>query len=78
MTITGKTMAEELQNVPDAPRRPDVIFPLDRALYDEGHLAILIAHLSPEGCVQDHRPEELVITGPARVFDDEQSAHCRS
>ncbi|MBN9429520.1 MAG: dihydroxy-acid dehydratase [Burkholderiales bacterium] len=76
MTITGKTMAEELQNVPDAPRADqDVIFPLDRALYDEGHLAILKGNLSPEGCVAKITGlKNPVITGPARVFDDEQSA----
>ena len=51
ITITGKTIAETLVDVPDAPRADqDVIMPLDRALYPQGHLAILKGNLSPEGC----------------------------
>jgi dihydroxy-acid dehydratase len=52
-----------------------VIFPIDKALYREGHLAILKGNLSPEGCVAKITGlKNPVITGPARVFDDEQSA----
>ncbi|MDU7588943.1 MAG: dihydroxy-acid dehydratase, partial [Acidovorax sp.] len=52
MTITGKTIAETLADVPDAPRPDqDVIRPIDKALYREGHLAILKGNLSPEGAV---------------------------
>ncbi len=76
ITITGKTIAEELAHVPDVPRADqDVIRPLDRALYKEGHLAILKGNLSPEGCVAKITGlKNPVITGPARVFDDEPSA----
>ena len=76
ITITGKTLAEELAHVPDVPRADqDVIRPLDRALYKEGHLAILKGNLSPEGCVAKITGlKNPVITGPARVFDDEPSA----
>ncbi|MFA7665061.1 MAG: dihydroxy-acid dehydratase [Burkholderiaceae bacterium] len=76
MTITGRTLAEELANVPDQPRADqDVIFPIDKALYKQGHLAILKGNLSPEGCVAKITGlKNPVITGPARVFDDEQSA----
>ncbi len=76
MTITGRTLAEELANVPDAPRADqDVIFPIDKALYKEGHLAILKGNLAPEGSVAKITGlKNPVITGPARVFDDEQSA----
>ncbi len=76
ITITGKTLAEELAHVPDEPRADqDVIRPIDRALYKEGHLAILKGNLSPEGCVAKITGlKNPVITGPARVFDDEQSA----
>ncbi len=76
ITITGKTLAEELAHVPDVPRADqNVIFPLDRALYKEGHLAILKGNLSPEGCVAKITGlKNPVITGPARVFDDEPSA----
>jgi dihydroxy-acid dehydratase len=76
LTITGRTLAEELANVPDAPRADqDVIFPIDKALYKEGHLAILKGNLAPEGSVAKITGlKNPVITGPARVFDDEQSA----
>jgi dihydroxy-acid dehydratase len=76
ITITGRTLAEELANVPSAPPEgQDVIRPLDRALYSEGHLAILKGNLSPEGCVAKISGlKNPVITGPARVFDDEYSA----
>ncbi len=76
MTITGKTVAETLREIPDAPRADqDVIRPIDKPMYDEGHLAILKGNLSPEGCVAKITGlKNPVITGPARVFDDEQSA----
>ena len=76
ITITGKTLAEELANVPDVPRADqDVIRTIDKALYKEGHLAILKGNLSPEGCVAKISGlKNPVITGPARVFDDEPAA----
>jgi dihydroxy-acid dehydratase len=76
MTITGRTIAEELANIPDLPRADqDVIRPIDQALYEQGHLAILKGNLSPEGCVAKITGlKNPVITGPARVFDDEYSA----
>jgi dihydroxy-acid dehydratase len=76
MTITGKTVAENLADVPDAPPAgQEVIRPLAQPMYDEGHLAILKGNLSPEGCVAKITGlKNPVITGPARVFDDEQSA----
>jgi dihydroxy-acid dehydratase len=76
ITITGRTLAEELEHVPSVPPAgQDVIRPLDRALYKEGHLAILKGNLSPEGCVAKITGlKNPVITGPARVFDDEYSA----
>jgi len=76
MTITGQTVAENLADVPDTPRADqDVIRPIDKPMYAEGHLAILKGNLSPEGCVAKISGlKNPVITGPARVFDDEQSA----
>ena len=76
MTITGRTIAEELADVPDVPRADqDVIHTIDTALYKQGHLAILKGNLSPEGCVAKITGlKNPVITGPARVFEDEQSA----
>ncbi|MEJ0004121.1 MAG: dihydroxy-acid dehydratase [Pararobbsia sp.] len=76
ITITGKTIAEELAHVPDAPRADQqVIFPIEKALYKEGHLAILKGNLAPDGAVAKITGlKNPVITGPARVFEDEQSA----
>ncbi len=76
MTITGKTIAETLAGVPGEPRTDqDVIRPVARPLYAQGHLAILKGNLSPEGAVAKITGlKKPAITGPARVFDDEQSA----
>jgi dihydroxy-acid dehydratase len=75
LTITGQTVAEVLKDVPDAPPEQSVIHTLDNAMYKQGHLAILKGNLSPEGAVAKITGlKNPVITGPARVFDDEQSA----
>ncbi|MBU9563410.1 dihydroxy-acid dehydratase [Burkholderia multivorans] len=76
VTITGRTLAEELKDVPSVPRADQqVIFPIERALYKEGHLAILKGNLAEDGAVAKITGlKNPVITGPARVFDDEQSA----
>ncbi len=74
MTITGRTMAEELASVPAEPRKDqDVIRSWDNPMYAQGHLAILKGNLSPEGCVSKITGlKNPVITGPARVFDSEE------
>jgi len=75
ITITGKTVAETLADVPDLSPDQDVIRSIDKPMYAEGHLAILKGNLSPEGCVAKITGlKNPVMTGPARVFDDEQSA----
>ena len=75
VTITGKTVAENLAEVPELSPTQNVIRPLANPMYAEGHLAILRGNLSPEGCVAKITGlKNPVITGPARVFDDEQSA----
>ncbi|MEW6703749.1 MAG: dihydroxy-acid dehydratase [Pseudomonadota bacterium] len=75
LTITGKTVAENLADVPPLRADQDVIRPVAQPIYAEGHLAILRGNLSPEGCVAKITGlKNPVITGPARVFDDEQSA----
>jgi dihydroxy-acid dehydratase len=73
ITITGRTIAEELKEVPDAPRKDqDVIRQWDDPMYAQGHLAILRGNLAPEGCVAKITGlKNPVITGPARVFDSE-------
>ena len=75
MTITGKTVAENLAEI--APLRSDqgVIRTVSNPIYSEGHLAILKGNLSPEGCVAKITGlKNPVMSGPARVFDDEQRA----
>jgi dihydroxy-acid dehydratase len=64
-----------LKDIPDIPRADqDVIRPLSNPMYRQGHLAILKGNLSPEGCVAKITGlKNPVMTGPARVFDDEQS-----
>jgi len=76
LTITGETVAEMLRDIPAMPRADqDVILPIEKALYVEGHLAILKGNLSPEGCVAKITGlKNPVITGPARVFDSEDAA----
>ncbi|MBB1160829.1 dihydroxy-acid dehydratase [Aquariibacter albus] len=75
LTITGQTVAEVLAGVPDLSPDQDVIRPVGQPIYAEGHLAILKGNLSPEGAVAKITGlKNPVITGPARVFDDEQSA----
>ena len=75
ITITGKTVAENLADVPDLSPEQEVIRAVSDPIYAEGHLAILKGNLSPEGCVAKITGlKNPVITGPARVFDDEQSA----
>ena len=76
LTITGKTIAETLADVPDQPSANQrVIRPIDQPLYKQGHLAILKGNISPEGCVAKITGlKNPVITGPARVFNSEDEA----
>ncbi|MDN3920244.1 dihydroxy-acid dehydratase [Roseateles violae] len=75
ITITGKTVAENLAEVPELRADQEVIRAVADPMYEQGHLAILKGNLSPEGCVAKITGlKNPVITGPARVFDDEQSA----
>ena len=76
MTITGKTVAENLADLPEPTEESRaVIRPVATPLYAEGHLAILKGNLSPEGSVAKITGlKNPVMTGPARVYDDEQSA----
>ncbi|HWH46766.1 MAG TPA: dihydroxy-acid dehydratase [Burkholderiales bacterium] len=74
MTITGRTIGEELEGIPAEPRKDqDVIRPFSAPMYKQGHLAILKGNLAPEGCVAKITGlKNPVITGPARVFDSEK------
>jgi len=75
LTISGQTVAEVLKDVPAEPRKDqEVIRPWNHPMYAQGHLAILKGNLSPEGSVAKITGFKLVkITGPARVFESEES-----
>jgi dihydroxy-acid dehydratase len=75
LTISGQTIAEVLRDVPDEPS-PDqeVIRPWHSPLYPQGHIAILKGNLAPEGAVAKiSGVKNPKITGPARVFNSEES-----
>ena len=74
MTVTGKTIAENLADVPDQPRKDqDVILPLDKPKAPEGHLIILKGNLCQEGAVAKVSGfNTRNFKGPARVFDSEE------
>jgi dihydroxy-acid dehydratase len=75
LTITGETIAESLATVPAEPRADqEVIRPWDRPLYPQGHLAIMRGNLATEGAVAKITGiKKSRISGPARVFDSEES-----
>ena len=75
LTISGQTIAELLRDVPSEPRADqEVIRPWSRPLYPQGHLAILRGNLATEGAVAKITGIKThVLTGPARVFDSEES-----
>jgi dihydroxy-acid dehydratase len=76
VTITGRTLAEELANVPSQPRSDqEVIRAWGDPLYKRGHLSILKGNLSTEGCVaKTSGIKQPKFTGPARVFDSEEDS----
>jgi len=76
MTVTGKTIAENLADVSPVPRADqDVVRPMDKPLYDHGHLAILRGNLAPDGSVAKITGlKQPRITGPARVFESEEAS----
>jgi dihydroxy-acid dehydratase len=76
MTITGRTLAQELADVPSEPASDqEVILPWTTPMYRRGHLSILKGNLSPEGCVaKTSGIKHPTFTGPARVFDSEEAS----
>ena len=75
MTVTGRTVAENLADLPGLTEGQDVIRPLDRPFKPTGHLEILRGNLAPDGAVAKITGKEgLSFEGPARVYDTEESA----
>ena len=76
LTVTGKTLAENLKNVPDLEEGQDVIMPLDRPIKATGHLRMLYGNLAENGSVAKITGKEgLRFEGVARVFDSEYDAN---
>jgi dihydroxy-acid dehydratase len=74
LTVTGRTIAENLRDLPALKMGQDVIVPLDRPIKESGHIRILRGNLAPEGAVAKITGKEgLVFSGPARVFDEEEA-----
>ncbi|KAI1971051.1 dihydroxy-acid dehydratase ilv3 [Ophidiomyces ophidiicola] len=72
MTVTGKTLAKNVENVPDFPSDQKIIRPLNNPIKKTGHLQILRGSLAPEGSVGKITGKEgTSFTGQARVYDDE-------
>ena len=75
LTVTGKTLAENLAHVPDYPAGQDVILPFDQPVKKDSHLVILHGNLSPTGAVAKITGKEgLRFEGTARVYHGEEDA----
>jgi len=75
LTVTGKTLAENLKDVPDYPEGQDVILPFDTPIKKDSHLVILRGNLSPTGAVAKITGKEgLRFEGTARVYHGEEGA----
>jgi dihydroxy-acid dehydratase len=75
ITVTGRTLAENLERVPSVYSRPQtVIRPLDAPMHPTGHLVILRGNLAPVGAVAKMAGiKTRHLTGPARVFEGEEA-----
>jgi dihydroxy-acid dehydratase len=75
LTVTGRTMAENLADVKPYPADQDIVHPLDNPIKKDSHLVVLYGNLAPTGAVAKISGKEgLSFTGNARVFESEESA----
>ncbi|HBH24941.1 MAG TPA: dihydroxy-acid dehydratase [Cytophagales bacterium] len=75
MTVTGKTLGENLEQVADLEKGQKIIRPFEDPIKPVGHIQVLFGNLAEEGSVAKITGKEgEKFTGPARVFDDEKSA----
>lgn len=75
LTVTGKTVGENLERVPDLPQGQKIIAPIKKPIKKSGHLQILYGNLAKEGAVAKITGKEGdFFKGPAHVFEDEKSA----
>jgi dihydroxy-acid dehydratase len=76
MTVTGKTIAENLAEIPDLLDNQDVIRPFSNPIKESGHIQILYGNIATEGAVAKITGKEgLVFKGKARVYDGEAAAN---
>ena len=75
MTVTGKTMAENLAQVRDYPAGQEIVQPFDKPIKKDSHLVVLYGNLAPEGAVAKLTGKEgLTFTGKAKVYEGEEKA----
>ncbi|MEJ0088125.1 MAG: dihydroxy-acid dehydratase [Pseudomonadota bacterium] len=75
MTVTGRTLAQNLRDVADYPAGQDIVRPLDQPIKKDSHLVVMYGNLAPEGAVAKISGKEgLRFNGTARVFDGEERA----
>ena len=73
LTVTGKTLAENLENLPGLKEGQKIIFPLSNPIKKTGHIQILYGNLAKEGAVAKITGKEgLRFSGPAKVFNSEE------
>ena len=73
MTVTGKTLTENLKDLPGLSDGQQIVHPVSDPIHARGHLQILRGNLAPEGAVAKITGKEgSVFTGPARVYDSEE------
>ncbi len=73
MTVTGKTIAENLADAPELGNKPKIIYPLDKPIKTTSHIQILKGNLAPDGAVAKITGKEgEIFKGPARVYDSEE------
>ena len=73
LTVTGKTLAENLEHAPDLAEGQKIVMPMERPLHPSGPLVILRGNLAPEGAVcKIAGLKTTTHTGPARVFNSEE------
>lgn len=74
LTVTGKTVAENLADLPGLPKEQEIIRPMENPIKESGHLQILRGNLAPQGAVAKITGKEgLKFEGPANVFDSEEA-----
>jgi len=75
LTVTGKTLAQNLRGVKPYPKKQDIVYGFDNPIKADSHLVVLYGNLAPEGAVAKITGKEgLSFTGRARVFESEESS----